>query len=96
VGDPEREQLKRLAVWLGCRRDVDEAIGHLTRYGPAASDRVATHLSALRQLLALEAGAFAAVAAGAQDRPQQPLPAHEALPATVYSLQQARDRRENV
>jgi len=95
VGDPEREQLRRLAVWLGCRRDVDEAIGQLTRYGPAASDRVATHLSALRHLIALEQSAFEAVAAGADERPQRPLPPHEPLRATVHSLQHARDRREN-
>ena len=96
MGNPEREQLRRLAVWLACRRDVDEAIGHLTRYGPAASDKVAAHLEALRQLLALEAGAFSAVAAGAETRPQLPLPIHEPLRATVHSLEQARERRENV
>lgn len=95
MGDPDREQLRRLAVWLGCRRDVDEAIGQLTRYGPAASDRVATHLSALRHLLALEASAFDAVAAGADDRPQRPLPVYEPPRATVHSLQHARDRHEN-
>ena len=95
MGDPEREQLRRLAVWLACRRDVDETIAHLTRYGPAASDKIATHLEALRQLLALEAGAFSAVAAGAETRPQLPLPIHEPLRATVHSLEQARERREN-
>lgn len=95
MGDPEREQLRRLAVWLACRRDVDEAIAHLTRYGPAASGKVATHLEALRQLLALEAGAFSAVAAGAETRPQLPLPIHEPLRATVHSLEQAREQREN-
>ena len=94
MGDAEREQLRRLAVWLACRRDVDEAIAHLTRYGPAASDKVATHLDALRQLLALEAGAFAAVAGGAETRPQLPLPIHEPLRATVHSLEQARVRRD--
>lgn len=94
MADPEREQLRRLAVWLGCRRDVDDAVSHLTRYGPAASDRVAAHLSALKHLLALEAEAFAAVESGAQARPQSPLAGTEPLTATVHSLAVARDRRE--
>lgn len=94
VGDTEREQLRRLAVWLACRRDADEAVGHLTRYGPAACERVATHLTALKLLLAREADAFAAVEAGAGVRPQRPLPAVEALRATVHSLQRARERKE--
>lgn len=92
MGDTDREQLRRLAVWLACRRDADEAVGHLTRYGPAACERVATHLTALKLLLACEAEAFAAVEAGAGARPQRPLPAVHSLRATVHSLR-TRDRR---
>ena len=94
MGDEEREQLRRLAVWLACRRDVDEAVARLTRYGPAASDQVAAHLSALKHLLALESDAFAAVEAGAGPVPQRPLPLHEPLRASVHSLDSARARRE--
>jgi len=92
----EREQLRRLAVWLACRRDVDEAVEHLTRYGPAASERISSHLSALKHLQEQEVIAFAAVEAGAPVRPQQPLPVTEPLRASVHSLAQARDRREQV
>lgn len=94
MADIEREQLRRLAVWLACRRDVDEAVAQLTRYGPAASEQVASHLSALKALLALEADAFAAVEAGAAPVSQRALPINEPLRATVHSLHQARERRE--
>ncbi len=100
MGESEREQLRRLAVWLASRRDVDEAVGLLTRYGPAATEQVASHLSPLRRLLAVEAAAFAEVEAGAPARPQRPLPGSEPLsvtqpPATamVHSLTSARQRR---
>lgn len=94
MGDDDREQLRRLAVWLACRRDADEAVAHLTRYGPAASDQVARHLAGLKALLAIEAEAFAAFAAGAGQVPQRPLPLSEPLRASVHSLQEARDRRD--
>ncbi|MCW2616294.1 MAG: hypothetical protein JWN08_3288 [Frankiales bacterium] len=94
MGEGEREQLRRLAVWLACRRDVDAAVEHLTRYGPAASDQVASHLAALTRLLELEADAFAAVEAGAPRVAQLPLPTSEPLRASVHSLQQARGRRK--
>lgn len=93
MGDGDREQLRRLAVWLACRRDVDEAVAHLTRYGPAASDQVASHLVGLKALLALETEAFSAFEAGAGQVPQRPLPLSEPLRASVHSLQDARDRR---
>lgn len=92
--ETEREQLRRLAVWLASRRDVDEAVARLTRYGPAASEQVASHLSGLKHLLALEAEAFSAVEAGARTVAQRPLPLHEPLRASVHSLQEARERRE--
>ena len=57
----QHEDLRRLAGWLARRRTVDEAVAQLTHYGPAASERVHSHLAALRQLLALEAEAFAAL-----------------------------------
>ena len=94
MGDSDREQLRRLAVWLACRRDADEAVAHLTRYGPAASDQVASHLVALKALLAIESEAFAAFEAGAAETPQRPLPTAEPLRASVHSLQAARDRRQ--
>jgi len=80
-------------VWLACRRDADEAVAHLTRYGPAASEQVASHLSGLKALLALETEAFEAFVAGAGEVPQRPLPGPEPLRASVHSLQDARDRR---
>ena len=91
--DSDREQLRRLAVWLACRRASDETVAHLTRYGPAASDQVASHLIGLKALLAVESEAFAAFEAGAGEVPQRPLPTAEPLRASVHSLQEARDRR---
>lgn len=92
--EPRREDLRRLAVWLARRRTVDEAVAHLTRYGPAASERVHHHLAALRQLLALEAEAFAVLQQAAPDVPQLPLPV---IPPdgddTVISLTDERSRR---
>ena len=81
----------------------DEAVGRLTAYGPAASDRVHAHLQALKGLLAAEHEAFAAVEAAAPPVKQAPLPPRVELPsavdlrdgssATVHSLLAARDRR---
>ncbi len=80
-------------MWLACRRDANEAVAHLTRYGPAASDQVAAHLVGLKALLAVEHEAFTAFEAGAGDVPQRPLTTAEPLRASVHSLQEARDRR---
>ena len=95
--DPSRDELRRLALWLSRRRAVDEAVEILTAYGPAAADRVHSHLAALQSLLALEQEAFSALAAAAPDVPQSPLPGtvEAALPArgaTVHSLAAARRR----
>jgi hypothetical protein len=96
VDDAGREELRRLALWLSRRRAVDEALELLTAYGPAACERVHSHLDALTQLLASEQEAFSAVAAAAPAVPQSPLPAllegPRRLDATVHSLRAARDR----
>lgn len=97
MGETEREQLRRLAVWLARRRDVDEAVGQLTRYGPAAIEQVASHLVPLRHLLELETAAFADVQAGSPVRAQVPLPGSEPpRTATVHALSSARQRRADV
>ena len=94
--DTPRDELRRLALWLSRRRAVDEAVGMLTAYGPAAADRVHTHLDALARLLDLEREAFAAMEAAAPDVPQSPLPATiditTAGAGTVHSLGAARAR----
>lgn len=93
--EPPREDLRRLALWLARRRAVDEVVAQLTHYGPAATERVHQHLSALRQLLALETEAFAVLVKSAPVVPQLPLP--PVLPDggdTVISLNAARSRRQ--
>lgn len=81
-------------MWLSRRREVDEAVAQLTHYGPAASDRVHSHLSALRQLLLLEAEAFAAVERDAPEVPQLPLPtAAVGVDHTVVPIAAGRTRR---
>lgn len=96
VDERERDQLRRLALWLSRRRAVDEALELLTASGPAAPHRVHTHLDALRLLLAAEQEAFAAVEAAAPVVAQSPLPALLERPgrsgATVHSLGAARER----
>lgn len=98
---PDRDELRRLALWLSRRRTVDEAVAVLTAYGPAAGDRVHTHLDALRSLLAAEREAFDAICAVAPLVPQLPLPEQVARPvvlrgpgrdATVHPIGAARDR----
>ena len=96
VEEREREQLRRLAVWVASRRDVDDALAGLTRYGPSANAQVAAHMSALRHLVVIEANAFSAVEAGADTLPQRPLPMSTPLRATVHSLQSARERRSDL
>ena len=94
----DRDELRRLALWLSRRRAVDEAVAVLTAYGPAASDRVHAHLDALRTLLEAEREAFDAICAAAPIVPQLPLPELVASPvagrreATVHSIGAARDR----
>ena len=94
----DRDELRRLALWLSRRRAVDEAVSVLTAYGPAASDRVHAHLDALRSLLVAEQEAFDAVCAAAPRVPQLPLPDLVARPvggqrgATVHAIGAARDR----
>ena len=96
--DTDRDELRRLALWLSRRRAVDEAVAVLTAYGPAASNRVHAHLDALRSLLEAEREAFDAICAVAPRVPQLPLPDLVARPvaghrdATVHSIGAARDR----
>jgi hypothetical protein len=99
VEHTDKEELRRLALWLSRRRAVDEAVGVLTAYGPAASDRVHAHLDALRALLDQERDAFDAICAAAPLVAQLPLPdlvnrpvRHERTEATVHSIGAARDR----
>ena len=97
----DREELRRLALWLSRRRAVDEAVAVLTAYGPAAGDRVHAHLDALRALLQQERDAFEAVCAAAPRVQQLPLPElvsgqmgleGAGRDATVHSIGAARDR----
>jgi hypothetical protein len=74
VEHTDRDELRRLALWLARRRVVDEAVGTLTAYGPAASDRVHAHLDALCSLLEAEQAAFDALRRNAPRVPQLPLP----------------------
>lgn len=89
------DDLRRLALWLARRREVDEMMAVLTQYGPTASERVAAHLDALTALLEGEAEAFRRYAQGAPDVPQRPLPAllpedDEPVPSNVHSMFSAR------
>jgi hypothetical protein len=91
VADPSHDDLRRLAGWMARRREVDEMMAVLTQYGPTASERVASHLQALRVLLDAEQEAFARYAQGAPDLPQKPLPAvlpedEDELPRNVHSM----------
>lgn len=62
----------------------------LTQYGPAANERVACHLQALRVLLDAEREAFERYAVGAPRLDQRPLPAVlpqvEEEPPNVHQL----------
>lgn len=66
----------------------------LTQYGPTASERVASHLTALSVMLQAEREAFDRYAAGAPQLPQKPLPAvlpeDDDEPPNVSSLFTAR------
>jgi hypothetical protein len=101
VDHTDRDELRRLALWLSRRRAVDEAVGVLTAYGPAASDRVHAHLDALRRLLESERDAFEALCAQAPLVPQLPLPdlveaamreGHASTGATVHRIGASRER----
>ena len=102
----DRDELRRLALWLSRRRAVDEAVALLTAYGPAASDRVHTHLDALRMLLEAEREAFEAIDALAPVVPQLPLPelvedqvlleGRAGVDATVHSIGAARQRQRHL
>jgi hypothetical protein len=95
---PSHDDLRRLAVWLARRREVDEMMAVLTQYGPTANDRVASHLQALTALLDSERDAFDRYAAGAPTVAQKPLPVvlpeDEEEPANVHSLFSARLARK--
>jgi hypothetical protein len=94
VAAPSHDDLRRLAVWLSRRREVDEMMEVLTQYGPTANERVASHLQALSVLLEAEREAFERYAAGAPQLAQKPLPVvlpeEEAEPANVHSMFSAR------
>lgn len=93
MDERERDELRRLALWLSRRRAVDEALELLTASGPAAAQRVHSHLDALRLLLAAEDEAFTALEAAAPAVPQAPLPGLlEGPGATVHLLGAARQR----
>ena len=63
-GEARHDDLRRLAVWLARRREVDEVLEVLTQYGPTANDRVAGHLAALEVMLDAEREAFDALRRG--------------------------------
>ena len=95
MGEGGHEDLRRLAVWLARRREVDEVLEALTQYGPTANERVAAHLVALETMLEAEREAYRRYAEGAPQLDQRPLPAvlpEEAddTPANVHSLLAAR------
>lgn len=95
MGEGAHEDLRRLAVWLARRREVDEVLEALTRYGPTANERVAAHLEALQVLLDAEREAYRRYAEAAPELAQRPLPvvlpeAVDTAPATVHSLLAAR------
>lgn len=94
--EARREDLRRLAVWLARRRTVDDAVTQLTHYGPAASERVHSHLASLAELLRLESEAFAELARTAPEVPQLPLPRFDLTEdtETVISLTEERSRRQ--
>ena len=96
MAEPSHDDLRRLAVWLARRREVDEMMAVLTQYGPTANDRVASHLEALEALLGAETEAFTRYKQGAPRLPQKPLPVvlpedeDDEQPTNVHSLAMAR------
>ena len=99
AGTPH-DDLRRLAVWLARRREVDEMMAILTQYGPTAGERVAADLDALQALLDAEAESFGRYRQGAPVLPQKPLPT--VLPAdgqdptaSIHYLAAARRERRS-
>ena len=95
MGEAGHEDLRRLAVWLARRREVDEVLEALTQYGPTANERVASHLAALDVMLEAEREAYRRYAESAPQVSQRPLPAvlpdaEDDAPANVHSLLAAR------
>lgn len=95
MGEGAHDDLRRLAVWLARRREVDEVLEALTQYGPTANDRVAGHLEALEVMLDAEREAYRRYADAAPQLAQRPLPAvlpeeRDAGQANVHSLLAAR------
>ncbi len=100
MGEGAHDDLRRLAVWLARRREVDEVLEALTQYGPTANDRVASHLDALAVMLDAEREAYRRYAEAAPDLVQKPLPVvlpvdAEETQANVHSLLSARLVRGN-
>jgi len=98
VAGTPHDDLRRLAVWLARRREVDEMMAILTQYGPTAGERVAGHLDALQALLDAEAESFGRYRQGAPVLPQKPLPtvvSREAQDpsASIHYLTARRERR---
>ena len=98
AGSPH-DDLRRLAVWLARRREVDEMMAVLTQYGPTAGERVAGHLDALQALLDAEAESFGRYRQGAPVLPQKPLPtvvsqdAQDPSASIHYLAEERRERR---
>lgn len=95
MGEGTHDDLRRLAAWLLRRREVDEVLEVLTRYGPTANERLAGHREALEVMLEAEREAYRRYADAAPRLPQRPLPV--VLPddtdqpsADVHSLLAAR------
>ena len=91
--EPGRDDLRRLAGWLNRRRAVDEVVAQLTNYGPAATNRVHTHLDALTALLTLETEAFDTMRREAPEVRQLHLPSPASDEHTVVSFAAGRERR---
>lgn len=93
MAGPSHDDLRRLAVWLARRREVDEMMAVLTQYGPTANERVASHVQALTVLLDGEREAFDRYVTGAPVVAQKPLPVvlpEDDEPPNVHSLLSAR------
>ena len=97
VAATSHDDLRRLAVWLARRREVDELMAVLTQYGPTAAERVAGHLDGLQVLLEAEADAFRRYRAAAPTVSQRPLPIvlpqDDVEPVKVHSMAAARVAR---
>lgn len=94
VSGRSHDDLRRLAVWMARRREVDKLVSVLTQYGPTATEQVASHLDALTVMPDVEREAFDRYAAGVPELPQKPLPGvlseDEEHPPNVHPLFTAR------